>query len=84
MTDLDPEGLAARGGVGAKKVRQKKGHFSSKDPNPVALGTFSSSEHYFTFPALLSTFLAFEQNLEHFFPFLGNISALFFTIFHNV
>ena len=33
MYDLDPEGLAARGGVGAKKIRRKKGNFSSKGPN---------------------------------------------------
>ena len=33
MYDLDPEGLAARGGVGAKKVRRKKGNFSSRGPN---------------------------------------------------
>ena len=66
MTNLDPEGLAARGGVGAKKVRQKKGHFSSKGPKPIALDTFSNLEHYFTFPALLSTFWA---EFEHFFAF---------------
>lgn len=33
MSDLDPDGLAARGGVGAKKARRKKGNFSSKGPN---------------------------------------------------
>jgi len=33
MSDLDSEGLAARGGVGAKKARRKKGNFSSKGPN---------------------------------------------------
>ena len=33
MYDLDPEGLTARGGVGAKKIRRKKGNFSSKGPN---------------------------------------------------
>ena len=33
---------------------------------PIALGTFSNMEHYFTFPALLSTFLTFEQNLSIF------------------
>jgi len=32
MYDLDPEGLEARGGIGAKKKR-KKGNFSSKGPN---------------------------------------------------
>ena len=32
MYDLDPEGLAARGGIGAKKKR-KKGNFTSKGPN---------------------------------------------------
>ena len=33
MYDLDPEGLAARGGVRTKKIRRKKGNFSSKGPN---------------------------------------------------
>lgn len=33
MSDLDSNGLAARGGVGAKKARPKKGNFSSKGPN---------------------------------------------------
>ena len=32
MTELDPEGLEARGGVGGKKKRQK-GHFTTKGPN---------------------------------------------------
>ena len=32
MTDLDQEGLIARGGVGSKKER-KKGHFTTKGPN---------------------------------------------------
>ena len=32
MYDLDPEGLEARGGIGAKKKR-KKGNFSLKGPN---------------------------------------------------
>ena len=32
MTDLDPEGLAARGGVGAKKKRQK-GNFTTRGSN---------------------------------------------------
>ena len=32
MYDLDPEGLEARGGIGAKKKR-KKGNFSSKGPD---------------------------------------------------
>ena len=81
MTNLDPEGLAARGGVGAKKVRQKKGHFSSKGPNPIALGTFSNLEHYFTFPALLSTFWA---EFEHFFAFWATLKHLFFLQFSTM
>ena len=32
MYDCDPDGLAARGCVGAKKVK-RKGNFSSKGPN---------------------------------------------------
>ena len=32
MTELDPEGLKARGGIGVKKQR-RKGNFSSKGPN---------------------------------------------------
>ena len=32
MTELDPEGLEARGGVGGKK-KQQKGHFTTKGPN---------------------------------------------------
>ena len=32
MSDLDPDGLAARGGVGGKRAK-KKGNFSSKGPN---------------------------------------------------
>ena len=32
MYGLDPEGLEARGGIGAKKKR-KKGNFSLKGPN---------------------------------------------------
>lgn len=32
MSDLDPDGLAARGGVGGKRA-MKKGNFSSKGPN---------------------------------------------------
>ena len=32
MSDLDPDGLAARGGVGGKRAN-KKGNFSSKGPN---------------------------------------------------
>ena len=33
MSNLDSNRLAARGGVGAKKARQKKGNFFSKGPN---------------------------------------------------
>jgi len=33
MSDLGLNGLAAQGGVGAQKARQKKGNFSSKTPN---------------------------------------------------
>ena len=40
IKDLDPEGLKARSGIGAKK-RRKKGNFSSKGPNWV----FSSDGH---------------------------------------
>ena len=43
---------------------------------PIALCTFSNLEHYFTFPALLSTFLTCEQNLR-ILRFFGNIQALF-------
>ena len=39
---------------------------------PIALGTFSNLEHYFTFRALLRTFLTCEQNLR-ILRFLGNI-----------
>jgi len=33
MSELDSEGVSARGGVGAKKARRKKGNFSSKGAN---------------------------------------------------
>ena len=42
------------------KIVPRSRHFS------IVLGTFSNSEHYFTFPALLSTFLTFEQRLSIF------------------
>ena len=44
---------------------------------PIALGTFSNLEHYFNFPALLSTFLTFEQNLSIFSLFAQHLSTFF-------
>ena len=32
LSDLDSEGLAARGGVGAERARRKKGNLTSKRP----------------------------------------------------
>ena len=42
------------------KIVPRSRHFS------IVLGTFSNLEHYFTFPALLSTFLTFEHKLSIF------------------
>ena len=46
---------------------------------PIALGTFSNLEHYFTFPALLSTFLTLEQNLSIFSLFGQHLSTYFYN-----
>ncbi len=35
MTELDPEGLQERGGVGIKKTNRGKGNFTTKGPNRV-------------------------------------------------
>ena len=60
MYDLDPEGLKARGGIGAKKKR-KKGNFSSKGPNFVhsldghdkMMGTKTAHFHWLFTAALI-------------------------------
>ena len=39
-------------------------------------GTFSNLKHYFTLPALLSTWLTFKQNLSIFFTF-HNLNAIY-------
>ena len=51
---------------------------------PIALGTFSSLEHYYMFPSLLSTFLTFEQNLNIILLFGQHLSTFFFHNFGHV
>ena len=46
---------------------------------PIALGNFSNLEHYFTFPALLSTFLTLEQNWSIFSLFGQHLSTYFYN-----
>ena len=45
-------------------------------------GTFSNLEHYFKFPAMLSTFLTFEQNVSVFPPFGQHLSTFFYNFPH--